>query len=322
MTEDTRPSDTALVPRQQSGALALFASARPETAKALAQAIKACRAVEKTSTNDFHKYKYASADAIIDVGRDALASSGLCLIPVESTVNGFEREGPDRFELVRVFALLHSSGESTPIRVCWPITPEKGRPLDKATAIADTLSLSYLLRDLLLMNRIDPSDDLGTRDDRKAERPRQWNKQVTDGAELFAREEAREKRLVREKRCQPGELLAYLRKQASLLGESGDMANWSAETIRHASDWIRTFLAARPEQPQAKGLPPTTLQGPRPTSPEKAKQLQELLFAKRIPWTGRFSMCEYLKVPETTMIEDLTPAQYAEAVKVANEVPS
>lgn len=139
---------------------------RPELAKALATAQQKCRAVEKDAYNTFHRYHYASAEAIIAQAKDALAESGLALLPVEQTLSGFAREGEGRFELVRRFCLLHSSGEWMPISCAWPVCPEKGRPLDKATAIAATLSLSYLLRDLLLMPRVDPEDDAAARPDR------------------------------------------------------------------------------------------------------------------------------------------------------------
>jgi hypothetical protein len=45
----------------------------------------------------------------------------------------------------------------------WPVTLERGRPLDKAVAIASTSSLGYLLRDLLLMARVDPGDEAAAR---------------------------------------------------------------------------------------------------------------------------------------------------------------
>lgn len=69
-----------------------------------------------------------------------------------------------------------------------------------------------------------------------------------DGAVLLAREQRREKQLVSQKRCQPGELITHLRKQASLLGRNEDVVNWSADTIKLASDWIRTFLASHPAE--------------------------------------------------------------------------
>lgn len=159
------PTPPAAQP-QHSALASLLTQPRPALAKALAKAIQSCSAVVKADVNQHHKYAYASADTIIEEGRKALAAAGLVLLPVEAALCGSEREGPDRFELVRTFVLLHDSGEAAPLRVVWPVVPQTGRPLDKATAAADTLSLSYLLRDLLLMPRVDPSDDVSGRDDR------------------------------------------------------------------------------------------------------------------------------------------------------------
>jgi len=145
---------------------------RGHLAAALIEARRQCRAVEKDSTNIFHKYKYASSESIIEEAKAALDSSGIALIPLASSVNGHAKEGEDRFELCRKFLLEHVSGEQLVCACNWPICPEKGRPLDKATAIADTLSLAYFLRDLLLMPRVDPSDDLAGRPDTgKPEKP-------------------------------------------------------------------------------------------------------------------------------------------------------
>ena len=145
---------------------------RGQLAAALIEARRQCRAVEKDSTNTFHKYKYASSEAIIEEAKAALDSSGIAVIPVELSVNGHTKEGEDRFELSRKFLLEHVSGEQRLCACNWPICPEKGRPLDKATAIADTLSLAYFLRDLLMMPRVDPSDDLAGRNDTgKPEKP-------------------------------------------------------------------------------------------------------------------------------------------------------
>jgi hypothetical protein len=148
----------------------LPAGTRPAPISQLSQALVAaqqsCPDIEKDAYNAFHRYHYASAEAIIAAAKKSLAAAGLALLPVEQTLNGFEREGENRYELHRRFALLHSSGECVGITSVWPVTPEKGRPLDKACAIAATLSLSYTLRDLLLMARVDAEDDLPARQDR------------------------------------------------------------------------------------------------------------------------------------------------------------
>lgn len=143
----------------------------PGLAAALAEAQRKCQRVAKESHNTFHRYDYASAESVIEAAQHALAGTGLSLLPLEQSLNGWERTGENRFELARKFLLLHASGESLPVQVAWPVVPDKGRPLDKATAIAATLSLAYLLRDLLLMPRVAPDDDVNTRDDTKAKAP-------------------------------------------------------------------------------------------------------------------------------------------------------
>lgn len=138
---------------------------KPRLATALVGAIRACSAVAHDAVNQHHKYRYTSAEAILREARVAMAANGLALIPLDQTVNGHEREGPDRYELVQQRLLVHESGESVVCRSAWPIMPDRGRPLDKATAAADTLSLAYFLRDLLQMPRVDPADDVAGRDD-------------------------------------------------------------------------------------------------------------------------------------------------------------
>jgi hypothetical protein len=175
-------SDNALTTTTQEATLSrpspptgFLAPLLPHTAKALAEAQQKSKAVPHDQRNAFHKYDYTSAEAIIAEAKEILGACGLSLLPLEQTVNGHDREGPDRFELVRKFLLLHSSGESVPIMLCWPIVPDKGRPLDKATGAAATTSLAYFLRDLLLMPRVDRADDVAGRDDRSREQstPRQ-----------------------------------------------------------------------------------------------------------------------------------------------------
>lgn len=139
----------------------------PSLARALADAQQKCKAAEKDAVNTYHRYRYASSEAIIIEAKAALADTGLALLPLEQTLNP---QG-DGWELVRKWLLLHESGESLPMLCHWPVCPEKGRPLDKAVAIAATLSLAYTLRDLLLMPRVDAEDEVAGRNDTKAQAP-------------------------------------------------------------------------------------------------------------------------------------------------------
>lgn len=137
----------------------------PGLAAALALAQQKCKGAEKDRKNKFHNYRYASAESIIATAKEALADTGLSLLPVSRQLNGHEKTGENRYEWDARFLLLHESGESAPISTIWPVCEEKGRPLDKAVAIADTLSLEYLLRDLLLMPRVDETDEPDARED-------------------------------------------------------------------------------------------------------------------------------------------------------------
>jgi hypothetical protein len=128
-------------------------------AKSLAAAQQRCRAASKDSRNSYHGYKYASSEAIITEAKAALADSGLSVTPMKQHI--------ENAVLSREFLLMHESGESLSIATSWPIVPDKGRPLDKAVAIAATSSLAYLLRDLLLMPRVDDADDLPAQTDKQ-----------------------------------------------------------------------------------------------------------------------------------------------------------
>lgn len=275
-------SDTAINSRAPAtGLAAILSGGRGETAKALAVAIANCKPVSKDGKNAFHKYKYATADAIIEEARSALSGAGLVLLPLEASLNGTERNGPDRFELVRTFVLLHSSGEMTPLRVCWPVVPDNGRPLDKATAIADTLSLSYLLRDLLLMPRVDPTDDMNARDDRSADKragkkPRPL---PTDGLELERWLVAGEAKLVGVGRCKQGELIRFVCAAYARVFKLPDSSEvppfpqWEKQGIELAIQAVKDFGKSHPPSSSAPA------NGAAPSAPARISdaQLKELL---------------------------------------------
>lgn len=133
-----------------------------ELVKALVQAQKIARAVGKDKSNSFHRYKYASAEAMIEEARGALAESGLAFRCIDSLVLLGE------IPLLRLtYSLSHISGESEAITSTTPIIEEKGRPLDKAVATAKTYDLGYTLRGLLLLPRVE--EEVDQRDDTKHE---------------------------------------------------------------------------------------------------------------------------------------------------------
>lgn len=160
---------------------------------ALVRAQADVRPVEKDSTNTFHKYKYASGDDVIASARSALNTHGLAVLalrwqvseaptwyidwqpdPTDPTPDPKQkRHLPVKVEDIAIrlavhYRLVHESGESLdfdPFSV--PVLPEKGRPIDKAEAGARTYALSYFLRDLLLIPRVDEGTDVDQRDDRE-----------------------------------------------------------------------------------------------------------------------------------------------------------
>lgn len=149
----------------------------PELAAALAQAIRDMSAVAPDRRNDFHRYSYTSAEAMLSHSRGPLSKNDLSIVPTGAEIihvgtfpqptdkNGKEQPDQPQFMLRRKLLLMHSSGESVELGCDWPIVPEKGRPLDKAAGAADTASMKYLLRTLLLIPRVEEDEEMDARRD-------------------------------------------------------------------------------------------------------------------------------------------------------------
>ena len=158
--------------RGQEVALPAAQPGCPKLSAALAAARDRCGRAAKDGYNDFHKYKYASADEVINIAKAALDATGLAIIPKSQKLRILGDGNAAVHVLDRLLFLSHSSGEFVPIEIeGWPVIPERGRPLDKAMAVALTCSLAYWLRDLLQMPRGDEAD-MNTRDDRDKDPPR------------------------------------------------------------------------------------------------------------------------------------------------------
>ena len=137
----------------------------PKLTAALASARDRCKAASKDARNVHHNYAYASADAVIATASDAMAESGLALIPVREEMAIMGTAQLSWYVLHRTLILTHSSGEFLPLEIRgFPIVVERGRPLDKAYLIALTSSLAYKLRDLLQMPR-GTNSDVAAQDD-------------------------------------------------------------------------------------------------------------------------------------------------------------
>lgn len=115
---------------------------------ALAEAQIAVNGVEKNARNEYAGYDYVSADGMVRQLRVALLDAGLAFFRAGWHIDGDK--------VVSEFALVHpKSGAHKIIKAEMPVFEAKGRPLDKAVLGALTTSLSYVLRDLLLVPRVD-----------------------------------------------------------------------------------------------------------------------------------------------------------------------
>ena len=141
-------------------------------AAALVAAQQQAQAVAKSSENTFHRYKYASAEALIAEAREALANHGLAVMPLEWAVVPVTDIAGVASKVVVTYLLLHEAGASVTAKCETSILPEKGRPQDKAEATALTYNLGYYLRGLLLLPREDPALSVDGRDDRHDSNPK------------------------------------------------------------------------------------------------------------------------------------------------------
>ena len=110
--------------------------------------------VKKDATNDFHKYNYASAEGMIAACREVLHAQGLTAHRIGWSMIPPNGSAIDYGGILSEMVMVHvPSGQQLTANITWPIVPEKGRPMDKAIAGALTSSLSYWLRDLLMVPR-------------------------------------------------------------------------------------------------------------------------------------------------------------------------
>lgn len=136
---------------------------------AIARAIATAKSVEKGSENTYHRYKYASAESLIEEARSPLAAEGVCVLPSSWRVSPREGDSGYFADVDVTYLVAHSGGGSITCEARTPAIREKGRPEDKAVATALTYSLGYFLRGMLMLPRVDADHDVDKRDDRNYE---------------------------------------------------------------------------------------------------------------------------------------------------------
>ena len=126
--------------------------------------------VGKDKKNTHDNYQYASAEAVIEEARGSLAKAGMAALCVGTRFEqspGFEDADATYLGRLRCFYLVtHKSGQYMEVERSTPVLLQKvGRPEDKAEATASTYDLSYFLRGLLLLSRVDGTEQVDERDD-------------------------------------------------------------------------------------------------------------------------------------------------------------
>lgn len=132
--------------------------------KALLSAQKALNGVSKDSSNSFANYSYVSAEMMVRSARAVLFKNGLVLSR-KSWSYALDADGA--YRVSSTFVLAHpESAESIESTTEFPaVTTRKGLPADKSCAVSLTSSLSYFLRDLLLIPRYAAGENMDEYDD-------------------------------------------------------------------------------------------------------------------------------------------------------------
>jgi hypothetical protein len=242
---------------------------------ALVKAQIEAKAVCLDAKNDHQKYRYASAESIIEEARSALTLAGLCFF-VDSVALDCSTPTP----IARVtMTLAHESGETLAVAREWPAIEQKGRPLDKALAGALTSGLGYALRDLLLLPRDDEfarNDRMDTRDDRD-HAPKQKSAPSERGAEPASRM-SDEQPYVEQPKASTGldailaaVMLSAVSDAEIEAGASSEEQASSVRFIRDAHELRRGALAAGPDLDGAFG--------------KLGKEVKRALSEKAAAWT-------------------------------------
>jgi len=146
---------------------------------ALLQAQRDILNVSKDSTNEYQRFDYTSAEHMIGEAKKVLNENGLIVFEKEVAT---EVEGSGLMLIKTVFVVSHpESGDEREFTRDLPACPGKGRPEDKAALGSGTTSLSYFLRGLLLIPRVD--EEVCSRDDTRSN-PSTTRQTRSAGAEI------------------------------------------------------------------------------------------------------------------------------------------
>lgn len=283
-------------------------------AQSLAQARDKCKSATKDGYNEYHKYAYATADNVIGGASEAMAGSGLALVPVSEEL-AVLAGSPPIYVLNRTLLLSHSSGESIRIEVKgWPVVPERGRPLDKAFCVALTTSLAYKLRDLLQMPRGE-DDDAAAQDDREtpvqsAPAPAKAIPPIPAPTErpptVYDRACSFERALVERGLCGTSELTSHLR--AKFKGRwEGEPEDWPDEAMIPVEVACKAFREAAKQR----------------AKPITAQQMDELdAELGRIGGDAWDRLATKMRLPEDFAASQFTQGQFATAMDILRRVPS
>lgn len=131
--------------------------------QALLRAQQSAKSVTKDGTNKHLGAKYASAEAIVEVAKQALNDQGLVPVPISRRSQG---SAVGTTELEVKFKLVHApTGEFEVFETTMAVVAKTGMPADKAEAATDTYNLGYWLKNLVMMVRDDPETAVDARVD-------------------------------------------------------------------------------------------------------------------------------------------------------------
>jgi len=193
----------------------------PNLSAALVKAQSLIKSVGKDAYNAHHKYKYASAEAMLTAAREALNEAGLAV-----SRTGWTIVDGDLPMLVSTFRLDHESGEVRDFaNLPWPILEGNGRPFDKALAGALTTQQAYFVRDLLQIPKEDENEVDKRNDKETVEKPTIG---IAGAGAIRRKLKAAELKLA--------DMVADMKKKN--LEVPTDLADWPKEWMRGAEAWI------------------------------------------------------------------------------------